>query len=672
MTVIVLDNFRGYNKAFQPHTLPDGMGQEAANFDLTARSLKPFKEPDVVASKVLTSPATSFYEVRDSSGASHYVSWTNEVYLARIPDASSADDQLVLSSPDFEPRFTRADYLTSGPLALPTNFYVLGVPAPQTAPSVSVSGGTAASESRTYVYTFVDAEGFESAPSPASAVVTGASDGTWTITLPDTFPPNGGSITAVSSSGTTHTVTLDSVLGLRVGEQINLQTATGTADYKIIAVDTVASTVTVTGSVAPTTGAWARTAPFNSSGAVKRIYRSTSSGWSLLVDANGVALEVPASAGNNSVTDAGYYGETLPLYDALMPPTDLKQIIAMPNGMLAGFRGSELCFTEPYRPYAWPKEYRYALDDEIVGIVAVGSSVFVATESHPYWFTGVDPFNMTQGVVGDHYPCVSRRSVVGFKGGAVFASNTGLVHVTPQGARLLTRDIFSDTAWAALNPSSMQIVFLDGRLYVLHNTGGVSNVFVLDLVHPEWGVMDLSLSHTESLSTTKTGTGLLFGINRDVKQWDVKTGFNLSYTWTSRRMILPMPTTLTAFRIDGSSALQTVTSSTVAVASATQANLNAINQTQGPGGVLNQDPLNTYALNGSQVVPVSIAVGSDKLVTMELFVDGQLKYSMTVGDKRIYRLPYLGKMFDFSVRLRGKAEVARIVFANNPTELRKV
>jgi hypothetical protein len=61
--------------------------------------------------------------------------------------------------------------------------YVLGIPAPTTAPTVAPPGSGTVNESRAYIYTMVSAYGEEGPPSPAT-VANGYTTGTWVITIP--------------------------------------------------------------------------------------------------------------------------------------------------------------------------------------------------------------------------------------------------------------------------------------------------------------------------------------------------------------------------------------------------------------------------------------------------------------------------------------------------------
>jgi hypothetical protein len=60
--------------------------------------------------------------------------------------------------------------------------YLLGIPPPETAPGVTVAGGTTPVETRAYIYTWVSALGEEGPPSPPT-VVNGNANGTWNVTM---------------------------------------------------------------------------------------------------------------------------------------------------------------------------------------------------------------------------------------------------------------------------------------------------------------------------------------------------------------------------------------------------------------------------------------------------------------------------------------------------------
>jgi hypothetical protein len=65
------------------------------------------------------------------------------------------------------------------------------------------------------------------------------------------------------------------------------------------------------------------------------------------------------------------------------PPSDLAGWVTMPNGMIAGWRGSELWFSEPYRPHAWPAAYALTSEYPIVGLGTINQTLVVLTAATP-------------------------------------------------------------------------------------------------------------------------------------------------------------------------------------------------------------------------------------------------------------------------------------------------
>lgn len=113
------------------------------------------------------------------------------------------------------------------------------------------------------------------------------------------------------------------------------------------------------------------------------------------------------------------------------PPEDLQGMLAMPNGMIVGFRSNELWFCEPYRPHAWPSPYVLTTEFPIVGIGVNGNAVVAATSGTPYVAQGVAPSSMVLTKAVSPEPCISRGSVLGTDYGVFYASPNGLIVVNP-------------------------------------------------------------------------------------------------------------------------------------------------------------------------------------------------------------------------------------------------
>jgi len=151
------------------------------------------------------------------------------------------------------------------------------------------------------------------------------------------------------------------------------------------------------------------------------------------------------------------------------PPTDLRGMTAMPNGIIAGFRENEVWFCEPYKPHAWPSTYTVAVDGEIVGLGTMGQTLVVCTRISPYTISGVNPATMSVSKIATIEPCLSRGSIVSTPQGVVYASQNGLIAVAPgvtrnMTSKLMTKDIWLDVQ-RFIDPSKIQGATLGDAYY---------------------------------------------------------------------------------------------------------------------------------------------------------------------------------------------------------------
>lgn len=143
--------------------------------------------------------------------------------------------------------------------------------------------------------------------------------------------------------------------------------------------------------------------------------------------------------------------EVLPSETWEPPPATLKGLVMLPNGSACGFYGKTLCFSEPGYPHAWPPEYQYTVDFDIVGVEVYGTSVLAATAGTPYVATGNHPRQMSARKITEQaQACISKRSVVSTTFGVVFATPDGLVRMSESGVDIITSNIFTPRQWKAL------------------------------------------------------------------------------------------------------------------------------------------------------------------------------------------------------------------------------
>lgn len=202
----------------------------------------------------------------------------------------------------------------------------------------------------------------------------------------------------------------------------------------------------------------------------KRIYRAAtgSSGTVFLFVA-----EIPLATTEyvDSIPDTEL-GEALESEDWDLPPSDLRGILALPNGVMVGFRRNQLCFSAQNRPHAWPVRYRLNTDTDIVGIGNIDATVVIGTQSFPYVASGNDPAAYSMAKFEVPQACVSKRSFAYLTGiGVVFASPDGLIAVSGVGqVRNLTESIFTREQWQALEPESIVAVAHDDVYHFYYGT----------------------------------------------------------------------------------------------------------------------------------------------------------------------------------------------------------
>jgi len=221
----------------------------------------------------------------------------------------------------------------------------------------------------------------------------------------------------------------------------------------------------------------------------------------------------------------------------------MEGLILLPNGFLAGFSGSTLCFSEEFTPHAWPTKYQITIKEPIVAVAISGNSIVVLTEGFPYLVTGEHPQGMSAVRLETSQPCTSRSSVVDLGDRIVYASPDGLVAVGEGGTEVMTADLFTRSQWQEYGHDD-----LVGALYEGHYLGSSTSKSKSFLLSRNGVLTDLD-------GTIKT---TYYEFSSD-ELWVVNTegelrGFNSgtasrTLTWTSKEFRTTAPTSLSALKI---------------------------------------------------------------------------------------------------------------------------
>lgn len=186
-------------------------------------------------------------------------------------------------------------------------------------------------------------------------------------------------------------------------------------------------------------------------------------------------------------------GETLETENYDLPPDDLRNILALPNGIMVGSSKNQLCFSEQNRPHAWPVGYRLTTDSDIVGLGNIDTTVVVGTQTFVYTASGNSPDSYSMSKPGVPQACTSRRSFASLSEfGAVFASPDGLMYAAgPTQVRNLTESIFTRRQWQALDPTSIVGVAHDDVYFFFYDDGTTKGGYALDMKPEGFGLIEL-------------------------------------------------------------------------------------------------------------------------------------------------------------------------------------
>ena len=500
MTGFKIQEFGGVIPRRGSRLLPNNAAQIAQNVKMFSGELTSWGRVQTVAQSTKSGVMESMYRMYDTS-TDYWLTWPTDVDVVKGPIAGDTQfklyftgDTTTASNSAAGPRKTNLALAKTGGADYPHDWLEMGVPAPGSAPTVVGTGGTSTnSVTRVYIYTYVtgtDAQGGtwgEEGPPSSPGTGTGKEDAGWVIA--------------------------------------NLSTGT--------------------------TGKYAFAA------ATKRIYRTLTdnagnTNYQLALDA------VPiATTSTSDTTPSGSLGVICPTFtlglvnsEWVGPPSDLKGIIALPNGIFAGFSGNQLCFCEPFFPHAWPIRYRLATNYDIVSLGAYGQTLIVTTKGFPYAVVGARPDSMAMARIEENHPCVSKRGTVSFPWGVMWPTPDGLALAGVGGAVNVIEPFMKRDEWQALCFPSTIVArqYLD-VYFGFYSDGEQSLNFIFDRVNTQGPLVFGNFGAQGVWNDPETSILYLLQ-NNAVNQWDSDLENLTPYDWKSKTFVLPKPVNFGAIQIE--------------------------------------------------------------------------------------------------------------------------
>ena len=348
------------------------------------------------------------------------------------------------------------------------------------------------------------------------------------------------------------------------------------------------------------------TFPANPTGAYnlvyKRLYRTDSSGrYRYVTD---VLLDTPH---HDDILLEGQLGETIPTASFIAPPDQvtadhpdgsLQGLVSLPNGILAGFAGQTVCFSEAFQPHAFPNDYKLTMKSDVVAIAPLSSGLLVLTKEKPAVVQGLDPSSMAMQEIDSTLSCVSKRSVVDMGEYVMYASPDGLVMGSDGGLQLVTQDILTRDQWQEFAPSSIIGFQWEGHYIGFYSTGSEDKGFIFDLRVGKNTFVTLGFHATAGFNDLENDELYLVVGGSVVK---FATGSSLNFSWRTKKFYSPRPINPAVAKVD----------------------------------------CDSYSPSP----------------TFKLYADGVLKHTQTVDDSNVFRLPSGYKANEFEIELTGSTAI---------------
>lgn len=609
MPFLKLENFSGISPRTGPALLAPNQAQVAKNVKLQSGELRPWRKSTLEYQSGL-SDTLSIYRLENStSGDSAWLEFGVDTDVVPGPVADSTEFRVYYTD-GVAPKKTNWNLATtSGTGTKPFPNTAYNLGVPAPVAAPTLAASTGTAETRAYVYTYVSAFG---------------------AVLEESAPSPAASI---SLAATTTTVTVSA-----------FSTApTTAAGYNITAI---------------------------------RIYRSVSSASTAsYLYVGEVTVDPDTGAASGSFTDdvlAAALGVALPSFTYTPPPAGLKGLIAMPNGILAGFTGNEVWFCEPYLPHAWPVAYMMTVGAPIVGLGVFGQSLVVCTTQTPYLITGSQPGAMSQERIPLPEPCVAKKSITSDQFGVLYASPNGLVSIAPGTQDVITRQLFTRDEWQEYVPTSMVGAIYQNMYIAFYQRGQEKSALILMRGDtPPLITLDVA-SQAVFVARSTAEVFYVSPVDNAIYQLDSDPVNNTYYEWLSKTFILPEPANFAIAKVQANWDYM----DDVGAYNELVAEITASNQALWAAGTPLQSTLNSVVLNSMQVNGSILAnippLADTRFVQAFVYANEQLVSTHGFTDQEPQRMAAAGKEYIYEVRLTGNAPLRKFAMATSIGELRQL
>ena len=346
----------------------------------------------------------------------------------------------------------------------------------------------------------------------------------------------------------------------------------------------------------------------------KRIYRSLtdSSGNADLYFIGQIAIST------NTYTDSLDGSEVnttdpLPTVSWDVPRQNMKGLNVTAKGVNYAFSDKIACFSEPYYPYAWPRDYEITLQHDIVAMGHYENYIICATTGTPYLISGIDPSSTTIDELPLNEPCISKRSMVSMATCVCYASPNGIVIAYGSTAKLVSDSFFDKDTWTALNPSSIHAVEHRGKYLFFYDNGVKKGAYLFDPLQVDFGLVELDIWFKSATRHHQTEQLFFLDDSDKVYFFDDTAVNKKPYTWKSK-----------LFDVGG---------------------------------------------DGARLLACRVIADSYQNLTINVYSEGQLFHTRKVTSRKPFRLPNHSNRYDWQFEIISTDHVRDISLAQSMLEL---
>lgn len=356
-----------------------------------------------------------------------------------------------------------------------------------------------------------------------------------------------------------------------------------------------------------------------------------------------------------------------------LPPAGLRGLVGVAGGFLAGFVGRTVRLSVPYQPHAWPEDYQFAVENDIIGLGTFGNTIVVCTNGRTQILVGPSPDVMQLAKMEGVQPCLSARSIVSTSSGVMYATTDGLVLVDGASNRgeIISRNWVTKDEWLAqFSPRTQMSSIYQDRYFSFYSS---QLGLTIGFDDPVTGFTELQQDGVQSVDLDTLSGQTLITIGNKVYEWDGDNTGALQYTWASKPFLLPKPVNFGALQLRGNF---TGGSEAIPVPAAVGIGGWALN-TQPVNGDPPKMPLSLgHSIGGPPpwlalgVSPTPPAPGP--AIAVKIYANEQLKYFASIDDETPVRLPSGFKAVQWRVEVQGSSPLFSIALAETMKDLEQI